>query len=59
MTPTKQLADQAQAIVRRSEGLQRQAANSVMIALSYSPSIEVAREALGELGRPDIRRAAV
>lgn len=51
MTANKELAAQAQAIVRSSEGLPRQAANCVMIALTYGTSVAAAREALGELER--------
>lgn len=34
------------------------AARCVSVALAYSPSIEVARSALGELGQSDVRQAA-
>lgn len=54
----RDLADQAQAIARKSEGL-RIPANCVMIALTYSTSVKAARETLGELARPDVRRAAL
>lgn len=55
----KHLARQAQAISRRSEGLRRVAANCCLVALSYSPSIDVARLALAELERPDVRAKAL
>lgn len=58
-TSTRDLADQAQVIARKSEGVQRQAANCVTIALSYSTSLKSAREALQEVGRPDVRTAAL
>jgi hypothetical protein len=34
-------------------------ANCCFVALSYSPSVNVAREALGELEKPDVRGAAL
>ena len=55
----KELAGQAQATARRSEGLPRQAASCVIIALTYSTSVAAARSALEELGRPDVRGAAL
>jgi len=57
-TSNKQLADKARAIARKSDG-QRIPANCVMIALTYSTSVKAAREALWELERPDVRRAAL
>ncbi len=57
--PAKQLAAQAQEIAKASDGLQRAAANCVSVALAYSPSVKTAREALEELGRSDVRRAAL
>jgi hypothetical protein len=58
-TTTRDLAGRAQAIARKSEGLARTAANCVMIALTYSPSAGVARDALGQLAQPDVREAAL
>ncbi len=51
--------DRRQAIARRSEGLARVAANCCLVALSYSPSVEVARAALEEVGAGDVRPAAL
>jgi hypothetical protein len=55
----RELAARAQAIAKGADGLQRTAANSVSVALAYSPSTKVAREALEALGRSDVRRAAL
>jgi hypothetical protein len=52
------LADKARAIAKRSEGL-RVPANCVMVALIYSTSVKAAREALEQLEKPDLRRAAI
>jgi hypothetical protein len=57
--PTKPLASRAQQVARRSDGMARVAANCVFVALGYSPSPEVARDVLGELERPDVRKAAI
>jgi hypothetical protein len=58
-TTNKDLAKRAREIGRSSEGLRRVAANCCFVALSYSPSLDVARSALQELERPDTRRAAL
>lgn len=60
MTATnKLLAERASEIAKGSDGLRKTAARTAAVALAYSPSIRVAREALGELEKPDVRRAAL
>jgi hypothetical protein len=59
MTGTRELADQAQEIAKGGDGVQKIAANCCMLALRHSPSVKVAREALNELGKPDVRAAAL
>jgi hypothetical protein len=58
-TPNAELAKRAREIAKSSEGLKRIAANCSLVALSYSPSVDVARDALGELERLDVKRAAL
>jgi hypothetical protein len=58
ITLNKVLAGQAKAIMQVSDGLAKAAARCVLVACDYSPSIQVARDLLGDLAQPDLRAAA-
>lgn len=56
---TRDLAGRARAIMQASDGLVKDAARCAYVALGCSPSVDVARAAIGEIGPADIRRAAL
>jgi hypothetical protein len=57
--PNRELADQALAISRSSDGLQKTAVRTVAVALAYFSSVKVAWDSLAELERSDVREATL